>query len=197
MQKITTKRQLETKWNGKIKRLKKIYNDVRKDNPNLPKFEDSPGGIDVVKKKERALARWPKRKEINKQRRERYAVRKEIEKTDLENFGDEMTVFEAFSGRGRIFEDAVIRANKGKAFIGLVEITYFGASAAIKYTFINYAGFRIFINDFLKKMYEKKGDRYAAFRWIVKRLFNITDKMLTIKYIFIEREPPPQLGNEE
>lgn len=191
MPKIKTKKQLTKKWNTRIKEIKRIYNEAKKHQKRLPKFEETAGFKDMEKRKKRSLKRWGNRKEINARNREKYAVRKEVEQKPLDNFMDEMTVFEAFSGRGRIFEAAIIKANEGKEFSGIVEVWHYKSEKPIVHTFLEYGGFRRFINALLRELYNKEGDVYAAFRWTIERYFLVEENRLTVKYIFKEVNDAP------
>ncbi len=197
MAKIKTKKQLRQKWAAETRRIKEIYNQAKKHQKGLPRFEETDGYRYVKNKEKRSLKRWDNRKETNQKRREKYAVKKEIEKTNLNEYGDTMTVFEAFSGKGRVFEDAILKANEGKKFTGLIEVNYYGSKRHIAYTFTNYADFRIWINNFLSKLYNKDGDVYAAFRWTIDRFYFNDETTLTIKYIFTENEQSPMLPDNE
>lgn len=197
MAKIKTKKQLRQKWASEKRRIKAIYNEAKKHQKGLPKFEETDGYKYIKNKERRSLKRWDNRKQINQKRRERYAVKKEIEKTNLNEYGDAMTVFEAFSGKGRVFEDAILKANDGKKFTGLIEVNYYKSKNPVTYTFTNYAAFRIWINNFLSKLYSKEGDVYAAFRWTIYRFYFNDETTLTIKYVFTENEQSPNLPENE
>lgn len=186
--KVKNKKQLKSVWSKKIYSVRHVYNIAKKHQKDLPKFTETAGYKDLKKREKRALKRWDNRKQINRKQREyRYKI-KQLENSDLKTISDEMSVFESFSGKGRIFEDAIIQKNKGRDFAGsIITIDYDGYETINNFT--QYATFRRAINKILSSLYNKKEDVYGAFRWSIERKFQSSEKTLLLKYIFTENEP--------
>lgn len=191
MAKIKTKKQLAKKWTAKVDLIRINYNEAKKHQPGLLPFYKSAGYLDTKKRKERALKRWDNRQETNKENRNKYQIRKRIENDEqrFKSIGSD-TVFEAYSGKGRIAEAAILKANEGRKFSGIVIVVEGGMfSDDIKtYTFSAYEKFRFFINKFLKKLYGKKEDVYEAFKWTVEKEYLVQGNELILKYTFTENE---------
>lgn len=185
------KSDISQKWGNRIKSAKSIYDRARKNNKSLSGFYRSDIYKDLKSRKTRALKRYDNRKAINERQREYRKEKKEVEKAESEQGVKKLktvSVFEAFSGTGRIFEQAIIKANEGKEFIGHVKIINEGKEKN-KY-FSDFSNFKIYVNKFLKKMYEKGKDgedEYEAFIWKISRFYKVEETKLFVKYL-IEKE---------
>lgn len=176
MPKISTKKGLEKKWNSKIKAIKDIYDTVKKKNNDLPGFYNSPGYKDLKKRRQRALKRWDNRDVINERKR----INNKIKSTDFE-FNSDVSVYEAFSGVGRIFEDSLIQKHKdGFVFSGKISF-----KSKVVY-FDNYSDFRIGVNNIIKQLYSIKDDSSELFTWRVYRQYSIIEKTILVVYTFYQ-----------
>lgn len=176
---ITNKKELIQKRNAIINNIKNAYEKVRKTNPELPGFYNTKAYKDLDKKRQRSFKRYDKRDEINEKRRENNNVKKIIpNKFDVVT---DVSVYEAYNGKGRIFEDSLIQKHKANfLFEGAVKY-----KKSIRY-FDNYSNFRIETNKIIAIIYAivvKKGSD-ELFKWFVTRAYSVTDKAVLISYNF-------------
>ena len=178
-----TKAQLEKKWQGKIDLARNAYNSVRKKNPDLPGFYNSVGYKDFDKRRKRAFARFKNRDIINERKRISYSIRKKIEnELGDEELIDFVSVFQAFSGAGRIVEETIVQNSVGKDFEGVIKINENDYIAEGNYAFSDYALFKIKVNKILSVLYKLGSD--TVFSWTIQRFFKEEDSKLTVKYVF-------------
>lgn len=183
MAKKATKGKIISGWREKKNEAKILYNKAREKDKSLPGFYRSDLYKNIKQRQDKSLKRFEKRDQINERKRELYSTKKQIENVRKENGlikYDNVSVFKAFSGDGRVFEDSVLKANEGKKFVGSIE-----KNGRIRY-FDNYSDFKINVNSFLSKMYkkDKNGDNYEAFNWNIERNYKLQNETLFISYEF-------------
>lgn len=190
------KRVIISKWKGKISEAKKAYNFVKK--KGWPKFEDTENYKIIKQREKQALKRLEKRDEINAERREKYARKKELEQQQENlSYFDVITVFKAYSGNGRIFETNTRKLieDRKAAFYGT--ITY----NKRKYTYTNLAKYSMKLNSILSYLYNKKdknGGDYSAFHWNVERsyLYNVETNTMYVENTFFNEQEKEQKQDE-
>lgn len=181
MAKITTKKSLIKKWNDKIGVVKKAYEAVRKSNPDLPGFYNSTGYKDLKKRRKRAVKRWDNRVEINEKRRDIRGVTIKLKDPSAKHFSSDVSVYESFSGVGRIFEDALIQKhNDAYLFSGIVRFK------GNLFKFENYSLFRILVNEIISQLHDPKNPSPELFKWRVLREYSVFEntKSITVSYNF-------------
>ena len=186
MAKVTNKKSLLKKWNEKISKSERIYKDLRKKDKSLPGWEKSDIYKEFKKRKKRSLMRYERRDEINERRREVYKLRKEGEKLKDE-FSEvsESSVFEAYTGDGRAFENTMREIVKDKKSTFFGEI-FIDTKRDSSFAEINRYSFRV--NSILRKIFNKKGkaaDSYAPMQWMVKRSYFYD---VEINHLFVSHE---------
>lgn len=186
MTKIRNKKSLVKKWNEKISKSEKIYKELRKKDKSLPGWEKSDIFKTFTKRKKRSIKRFENRDEINERRREVYRLRKESEKLKDE-FSEvsESTVFEAYTGEGRLFENLIRQIVKDRKATFYGEI-FIDEKRDSSFTNIERYSFRI--NSILRKIFNKKGktkDNYAPMQWFVKRSYFYD---VEINHLFVSHE---------
>lgn len=178
MARIKTKKQLIGKWNANIKQVKEAYDTVRKSNPDLPGFYYSSGYKDLKRRRRRAEKRWDNRQTTKEQRRIAKEIKKEKRGEGFNEVSD-VSLYEAYAGKGRIFEETLIQKHKdGLIFEGRVLFKK-------KYQyFADYSKFRIETNAIIAKLFDREGDIYAPFIWRVRREYSVKEKTVLMSYEF-------------
>ena len=139
------KKQVTEKWNTKIQSVKYVYdqNKLKSD----PAFYNSKAYKDLKRRRGRAIYRYEHREEINTRRKENEKIKKETPR-EFDRVND-TSVYEAYNGAGRIYEDALIQKQKdGLGFKGSVEY-----KNKTRY-FSNYADFRRETNRVISEIYK-------------------------------------------
>ncbi len=195
MAKKQSKVQIIRKWNEKISRSKEIFKAAYKEQGKKPpKFEDSEMYENINKRKLKALKRFKNRDKINAENRKKYKLRKEAnEGKDDFSHTSEVSVFEAYSGRGRKFENSIrdLVKERKSDFYGEIYVRHsLQASDTIIGTYVDVSKYSMKINQMLRKFYETKNSdgKYIAFSWRVLRsyFFDVEKNTLYVSHIFIE-----------
>ena len=196
MAKKLSKLKIVKKWNEKLSDSEKIYKKIRKENKELPGWEKSEIYKEILKRKKRALNRSKNADEINKRQRDLYKAKKEIEKLrDKLTEVSTVSVFEAYSGNGRIFENNIRQLVKDKraSFFGEIFIDDKKDSS-----FTNVERYSFRINQILHKIYTDKdnGKSLSALSWNVTRKYFYGAEKNAL-YVSHEFFSPDYEGNEE
>lgn len=174
--KNVTKKSLKKDWSNKRKQAKQIYDKVKSQNPEIPGFYNSDIYKEIKRREKKAVYYYENKERINKERRDKYAAKKEFEEIQEDNgiiYSDEVTVFEAYSGSGRVFENEFRELVKSKNSTFYGEVIYDGK----KHTFIDIRKYGIFIHRILKELYSGKSgneaqkDQYLVFNYMVNRSY--------------------------
>lgn len=187
MAKKQSKKKLVQKWNEKISNSEKLYKEVRKENKSLPGWEKSDIYKAFRKKKQRALKRYERADEINYRKRELYRAKKEAENV-RDEFTEisEVSVFEAYTGNGREFEDNIrkIVRERNSSFYGEIFIDNKKDSS---FADINRYSFRI--NAILRKIFDSHNEKksLSALSWRVKRsyFYDVANNHMFVTHEFL------------
>lgn len=162
--------------------LKELFKIAKKSGQKLTDIKKTKQWKDIQRRKKNAEYYYKNRKKILKERRDKRAAEKSVNKIQsgnkFKNFGSQ-TVFEAYSGKGRIFEAGLLSKYSKYKFAGTIEILP-SEDNEKTYSYSDYEKFRRKISKILSKLYNKEGSIYEAFFWEVDRSYFVDEKRKTL-----------------
>ena len=176
--KITKKEGLEI-WSKRIADIRKVYNEsIKKQNKNIA-FKNTDIYKELNRKKKRSEYYYNNRKRINKDRKERAKRVKRLGVlVDSGDFRvlDDITLYEAFSGNGRLFEAQIRKRFIDKKFLGIIKFQ------GRRRNYIDATKYQIEVNRILKTLYEKVDGAftYSMMEWRVERSWFFEKKTNTL-----------------